>query len=273
MSKRKRNKLSATNALGAKYATDPTPEAAAELLDAFQGFIQNYVTLLSPRRNKNVKTRLTKNTREFLRLFASKAEFATNKSQAYQMVLRRLPNMAKQSLMDDDDLLQSITMAFLHVSQKFDPVKCGGGGTFTGYIDTHFKWTLKPLLFHSHEDAAKYQPLYEEVLDEQSFSGFDIEYDESGIHIHNSNEITDGSKVEVIIDLPMLTPVFISCPTPPYDTLLNKQERVVLVKHLLEDKSPSAIAAELGYSNAGKIREIYDGAIGKIRSHFEEQLC
>jgi len=85
--------------------------------------------------------------------------------------------------------------------------------------------------------------------------------------------MTDGSKATITIDLPILTPVFVSCPIPPYDMLLNKQERVVLVKHLLEDKSPSAIAAELGYSNAGKIREIYDGALNKIRAHFGEQLC
>ena len=38
----KRNTLSYTNALGAKYAKHPTPEGAEELLKAFQGFIKNY---------------------------------------------------------------------------------------------------------------------------------------------------------------------------------------------------------------------------------------
>lgn len=276
MAKYKRNDLAAVNELGARYAQNPTQELGAELLDLFEGFIQSYVTLLSPTHKSKVK--LTKNTKAFLRLFAKKSDFDKNGSNTYQIVLKRLPNMAVQSLYDDDDLRNSIIVAFLNTAQNFDPAKCGANGTFTGYIDTHFKWALKPLLFDSHEDAAKHQPLHEEAIEEQSFFGHDVEYEEGRIRIHNGHEIVDDTLVDMYIDLPVLSLSFVSAPVEPYDTLLTKQERIVMVKILVDDKSPSAVAAELDYSNTTVVRNIWSSAITKIRNHLhldieEEPPC
>ena len=271
----KRNALSYTNALGAAYAKDPTPERAEELLSAFQGLIKNYVNLLSPTHSINPNDRLTKNTKEFLRLFASKKELQQNESMAYHKVLRRLPNMAKQSLFDDEDLEQSITEAFLRTAQNFDQAKCGDDGTFTGYINKTFKYTLKPLLFHSHEDAANYQSLYPEILDDQLFFGRDVDFEEECTRIHNGYDIIDGTLVNKYIDLPSLSLSFISMPSPPFDTILTKQERRVMIKLLVDSKSASATAEELGYSNATTVRNMFESAIQKIREHFgvtEEDL-
>jgi hypothetical protein len=264
MAKYKKNDPSVVNALGAQYSQTPTPELGAQLLDAFEGFIQNYVTLLSPTRK--TKVRLTKNTREFLALLAKKEEFAQNGQKTYDKILKRLPNMAKQSLLDDEDLRQSIVLAFLTTAQKFDPAKCKGTGTFTGYIDKHFKYALKPLLFDSHEDASKHQPLYNEVIEEQPFFGSDVDFEGEQANVHVGHEIVDDMLVDKIIGIP------ISSPEPPFDTLLTKQERLIMIKMLVERKSPSAIAVELDYSSAVTVRDKYNSAINKLRSHYNVDI-
>jgi len=266
MSKYTKNDPAVVNALGSEYSQNPTSELGEQLLNAFEGFIQNYVTLLSPTRQS--KARLTKNTKEFLRLFSRNEDFNKNGSDQYETILKRLPNMATQSLLDDDDLEQSIVLAFLSTAQKFDPEKCKGTGTFTGYIDKHFKYALKPLLFDAHEDAAKRQPLYDEIIDEQPFFGCDVDFEEGQAHVHVGHEIINDILVDKIIGIPNLTYQFISCPEAPFNALLTKQERLIMVKLLVEHKSPSAIAVELDYSSATTVRAKWNNAIQKIRTHF-----
>ena len=113
MAKRKKNKLKDTNALGAKYTRNPTPELALELINSFEGFIEKYVTLLAPNKKHGSDRNfgLTSETKDFLRLFASKGDFQSNSLRAYQRVAQRLPNMAVQSLLDTNDVRQSLFAA------------------------------------------------------------------------------------------------------------------------------------------------------------------
>lgn len=270
MAKIKKNKLADTNALGARYATNPTPELALELINAFEGFLEKYVVLLSPEKesDKPQRTSLTSDTKDFLRLFASREEFKANPRMAYRTVAKRLPNMAVQSLLNTEDIRQSLTMLFLEKAQKFNP-NIGG---FTGYMKYHFKFAVKTWLFESHNDAAKYQPLYDEPIEEEAFFGMDIDYDDDKIRIHNGHEVSGDTIVDKYIDLPRLTPALISNPSPPFDTLWTKQERAVIVKVYVEDKSFSATADELGYSNATIVRTMHHNALDKFRAYAKGEL-
>jgi len=114
--KKKKNKLSYTNALGTAYAKSPTPELAEQLLNAFEGFIQKYVTLLSP--NKKITSRdLTTNTKDLLHLLIRQDDYKFGKEHAYQTVLARLPNMAIQSLNDDVDIKQTIIILLWFINE------------------------------------------------------------------------------------------------------------------------------------------------------------
>ena len=266
MAKYKKNDYKEINELGAKYASSPLPETAAQLLEAFGPLIEMYITLLSPGRRIEVKGGLSTQTKEFLWLFKQPGELTTGNYQDYYAIIKRLPNMAKQALLTDEDLRQSLVLIFLTVAQKFD-----GRGGFTGYINRFFKWEVRELIFKSKEDASKYQPLYEEIIEDQPFFGYDVDFEEACTRIHHGHEIIDGTLVDTYIDLPKLSLTFISLPDPPYDTLLTQQERRVMVHILVNRKSPSAIAEDLEYSNATIVRRIWVDAIQKIRDYWHIQ--
>lgn len=266
MARYKKNDYKETNELGAKYASNPLPETAAQLLEAFGPLIEMYITLLSPGRRIEVKGGLSTQTKEFLWLFKQPGELTTGNYQDYYAIIKRLPNMAKQALLTDEDLRQSLVLIFLTVAQKFD-----GRGGFTGYINRFFKWEVRELIFKSKEDASKYQPLYEEIIEDQPFFGYDVDFEEACTRIHHGHEIIDGTLVDTYIDLPKLSLTFISLPDPPYDTLLTQQERRVMVHILVNRKSPSAIAEDLEYSNATIVRRIWVDAIQKIRDYWHIQ--
>lgn len=257
---KRKNKLADTNALGARYTENPTPELAEELIQAFEGFLEKYVTLLSPDRKSSVG--LTSDTKDFLRLFASKEDFKSNSSLAYQRVAARLPNRAVQSLHSDEDIRQSLIALFLEKAQKFN-----GTGGFTGYMKFHFKFAVKAWLFEAHRDAANYQPLYDEPLEEEAFFGYDLEIDDEKIRVLAGHDIINDTICDRYIDLPRLTPALISRPPKPFDELWSKQERAIIVKVYVEDKSFSATADELGYSNATIVRDMHDEALQRFRDY------
>lgn len=270
MAKYKKNELKNTNALGVKYANNPSPKLAEELLEAFGPFIEKYLTLLSPDRQVGYTERvgLTKETKSFLYLFKKANESCGSNIQDYYTIMKRLPNMAKQALLTNEDLKQSLILIFLELANRFNP----DIGTFTGYINKFFKYEVRTLVFKSFNDAAKYQPKHHEPIEDFVFFGYDVEYEDGQAKIHVGHELVGDTIVDKCIDIPQLSLSFISSPKPPFDTLLTKQERIVMIKLLVECKSASAAADDLDYSNATTIRNMWDSAIQKIRTHFDVQL-
>ena len=269
MARYKKNELADTNALGTEYAKSPTPELAEELLESFGPFIEKYVTLLDPDRQiGSEKIGLTKETKSFLYLFKQKNERCGSNTKDYYAIMKRLPNMAKQALLTTEDLRQSLVLIFLQLANRFNP----DIGTFTGYINKFFKYEVRTLVFKSFNDAAKYQPKHHEPIEDFVFFGYDVEYEDGQARVHIGHELIGDTIVDKCIDIPKLSLSFVSTPKPPFDKLLTKQERIVMVKLLVEGKSASAAADDLDYSNATTIRNMWNSAIQKIRDHFDVQV-
>ena len=268
MAKYKKNELQDINKLGTEYARNPTAELAEQLLEAFGPFINKYLALLSPSIQKNNLTTnemgLTKETKNFLYLFKKADELQGSGNQDYYSIMNRLPNMAKQSLLTRDDVRQSLVLIFLELAQRFNP----DIGTFTGYLNKFFKYEVRTLVFQSSKDAAKYQPKHHEPIEDFVFFGYDVDYDNGQMKVHVGHALIGDTIVDKCIDIPKLSLSFVSTPQPPFDTLLTKQERIIMIKLLVEGKSASATADELDYSNAITIRNMWDSAITKIRDHF-----
>ena len=261
----KKNKLADVNALGVKYVNNPTPQDAGKLLEAFNPLIEKYLTLLSPDRNMSntAKVGLTKETRNFLYLFKQANELNGN-MRDYYTIMKRLPNMAKQSLLTNEDIRQSLIVIFLELAQKFKT----NIGTFTGYINKFYGYEVRSFIFKDSKDAAKYQPKHHGPIEDFIFFGYDVDFEDGQARVHIGDELIGDTIVDKCIDIPQLSLSFISTPKAPFDKILTKQERIIMIKLLVECKSASAVADDLDYSNATTVRTMWNSAVQKIRNHF-----
>lgn len=255
-----RNDLKEVNKVGARYAKNPSSKDADFLIRAFHGFLMKYVLLLTPRPRKEYRA-ITADTRDFLRLFMSRADRSPSQlKRAYREVAERLPNMAIQTGMAPDDLYNELVVIFLERASRFNP-DIGG---FTGYIKYHFKYAVKTRLFELQNDPINYQPLYEEDME--------VELGEDQPRLYDGWQYSKNSITDRYLDLPVLTPRLISNPEEPFNWLWSKQERAIIVKIYYEDKSFNAAAEDLGYSNAVIVRQMHDQALQKFRDHAHGKL-
>ncbi len=262
------NSVIVVNQVGTAYATNPNQADAQKLLQAFHGYLMKYVRLLTSGKLDNA---IPKDTQQFLSLFIPSGNYSYGQRLAeFRKVAERLPNMAIQSLMTSDDIYNELAIIFLDLAKKFKP-EIGG---FTGYIQYHFKYAVKTRLFQVQNDPINYQPLYEDQPDsDESYHdfGFDVAFYGDHIQIYNGSTLAwneedgTGAFVEQYIDIPILNYSFISEPPKPFDKLWNKQQRAVIIKLYLEDKSLSAAAEELGYNNTSIVRKLRDDAIQSYR--------
>ena len=261
------NDVKEVNEIGARYSQNPTPKDAEILIKAFHGFLMKYVKLLTP--GNNTAKYITNETKHFLSLFIQrKQRSSAEMAAAYKEVASRLPNMVIQTQMSADDIYNELVCIFLEKAQKFKP-EIGG---FTGYIQYHFKYSVKSKLFELQNNALNFQPMYEETLNEDAFFGYDVDMSaDDVIRVQHGHDLIDDRLVDLYIDLPALTPKIISMPPHPFDKIWTKQERAILVKIYYEDKSFSVAADELDYSNSHTVRNLHDNAISKYREFIKNR--
>jgi len=263
---KKINSLKEVNGIGARFSGGASTEDAEFLIKAFHNYLMKYVKLLTGGGIEPSKYP-TRDTKQFLRLFITASDLrGGDRNAAYRRVSERLPNMAKQSLMSGDDIYNELVVIFLQLAQKFDP-NIGG---FTGYIQHHFKYAVKTRLFQIQNDPLNYQPLYEERVEESSFSNYicenpEITSFENILRLFIGHTVEDDTIVEKYIDLPVLNKAFVSDPPAPFDQLWTKQQRAIIIKIYVEDKSFSGAAEDLGYSNTATIRILHDAALSSYK--------
>lgn len=261
---KKINSLEEVNKIGARFATEPENGDAELLIKAFHGYLMKYLKLLTGSSFESGGKYLPQDTKQFLRLFITGGDMSSSqRAEAFRKAAERLPNMAKQSLMSADDIYNELVVIFLQLARKFNP-NIGG---FTGYIQHHFKFAVKTRLFQIQNDPLNYQPLYEGEFDAHSndIDNPEITAFENVLRLHVGYTIKDDTIVEQFVDLPILNKGFVSSPPQPFDKLWTKQQRAIIIKIYMEDRSFSAAADDLGYSNTANIRELHDRALQSYR--------
>lgn len=254
------------NARADQFIKRRDPKDAEFLVTAFNNYLMKYVKLLTTGRMSpegNNTYRIPRDTHRFL------SSFVKGKASKQQLVqaAARLPNSFIH--MDADDIYNELVIIFLELLDKFY-----GKGGFTGYIYYRFGWAVKARMTQEQKNPLNYQPLYDDIEDHDrdgDFYGTGIHTaeanDSGGLHVEGDVWKQDSENpqtyhfIPVTLDIPHLSPKFITQPSEPFDTIWTKIQRSIMVMKFADEMSDSAIASKLGLGNGSNVRKLYKEAI------------